>query len=110
MTDSTLPIPSLGRTVHYRLKEFDADSINRRRLHAGRNMTMHIDQEYGVQLHVGNTVSAGQYVAATIGTTFGNTPESAVNRKCHLDGADDYWATSVVHGEEPGQFIWPPRT
>ena len=46
-------------------------------------------------LHVGNDVDEGQKCAAIVVAVHGDQPDSCVNLKVLLDGADDYWAPSV---------------
>jgi hypothetical protein len=41
---------------------------------------------------------------------WGDTPESAVDLKCFLDGRDDYWVTSTTVGapDHDGKYQWMP--
>lgn len=77
-----LMYPSIGRTVHYMLTEFDADAITSRRSAVGE---LH---------HVGNFVTAGQIYPMVITRLWGDGPMAAVNGQVSLDGTDLYWATS----------------
>ena len=104
----TAIVPTLGRVVWYVLSTLDAEKINRRRDHARAHMNEHIANSNGVMVHVGNDVSEGQKCAAIVVATWGDTPDSYVNLKVLLDGSDDYWATSVKVGEEPGSYHWMP--
>ncbi|GLZ34882.1 hypothetical protein Lesp02_70690 [Lentzea sp. NBRC 105346] len=88
-----VPVPSIGRIVHYRLSEHDAEAIT-----AARNNSEGRDR--------GNVVVAGQSYPATVVRTFGG---HAANLQVHLDGTDTYWATSRVPGEDNGQWCWPAR-
>ena len=107
-------IPTIGRIVHYRLSEQDAEAINRRREHAREHMDEHRSIANGVMVHVGNHVNAGELYPATIVKVWSDKPQplTAVNLKVHLDGTDDYWATSVCVDEDPEgkterRFVWP---
>lgn len=105
-------IPSLGRIVHYRLSEEDATAVNRRRHDARMHLPEHRDGATGVQIHVGNPVSAGEVYAAVIVTQWGGespTPNTSVNLKVLLDGTDDLWVTSASQGVGQRQWSEPPR-
>ncbi len=103
--------PTIGRVVHYTLAEHDAKHINQRRDH----FTVHArsgephENPKGYVAHVGNRVQEGDTFPATIVRTWGDEEHSAVNLKVHLDGSDDYWATSVTHGDGPAHWRWPER-
>ena len=49
-----------------------------------------------------------QILPATIVAVWGDTPESAVNIKIHLDGEGDLWKTSITQGTSPGDWKMPP--
>lgn len=106
--------PSLGRIVLYRLHAQDAEQINRRRNDFSATTIATLGQvtwpggpgRSGHIGHYGSTVSEGDVFAAVIVRTFESAP---VNLKVLLDGNDDYWATSRLEGDEPGQWFWPPR-
>lgn len=83
--------PTIGRFVHYALSDQDAEAILLRRGGTGLG---------------GNAAVAGDVYPAVVVRTFGG---GAVNLKVLLDGEDSYWATSRVEGDEPGQWVWPPR-
>ena len=55
-------------------------------------------------------MEAGQIVPAVIVAVWGDTPESAVDLKCFLDGRDDYWVTSTTVGapDHDGKYHWMP--
>jgi hypothetical protein len=93
---NAVQVPTIGRIVHYALSEQDAKRIEQLR------WSLPTDNR-------GNTAEAGQVYPALIVRTWGETPESAVQLQVFLDGSDTYWATSRSHGDDPGQWIWPPR-
>jgi hypothetical protein len=97
--------PTIGRIVHYKISEDDAETINRRRQRSANAPK----SEWGFQAHVGNPAEAGQVFPASIVQIFGDTTESAVNLQVTLDGNDTYWATSRTAGDGDGQWSWPPR-
>ena len=86
-------IPTVGRTVHYKLSAHDAERIDD--LRKGDFANGH-----------GNQASEGDICAAVVVRTFG---ASTANLQVQLDGDDHYWATSRMEGTEPGQWSWPPR-
>lgn len=79
--------PTIGRIVHYRMSDYDVSCAN-----AGPFSK--------------NPVRAGDVLPAVVVATHGT---SCVNLKVLLDGHGDYWATSRVEGDGPGQWFWPPR-
>ena len=107
--------PTIGRIVHYRLSQYDADAINKRRadFQAFRsNFSGPSDPGQagadGHMAHVGNHATAGDVYPAVIVRVW-NEPTITVNAQVHLDGNDVYWATSRTEGDQPGQWTWPPR-
>src|SRR5207248_5047211 len=98
--------PSVGRIVHYRLTQLDVDVINRLRADAMKHLPAHQEHADGTQIHVGNSVAAGDVYPLVITRVWN---EHGVNGQVLLDGNDTYWATSRVEGDEPGQWQWPPR-
>lgn len=103
------PVPTVGRTVHYRLDSYDADTINMRRAQALANLPEHRERPTGAQLHVGNGVKAGDVFPMVIVRVWGDQPKASVNGQVILDGSDNYWATSVVEGDGQRQWFWPER-
>lgn len=107
-------LPTIGRIVHYRLTEADADAINKRRadFDAYRRTIPEMAPDPGEpgatghMAHVGNHATAGDTYPAVVVRTFGGP---AANLKVMLDGTDDYWATSRSEGDQPGNWTWPPR-
>ena len=100
-------VPTLGRIVLYKLSDRDAFAINQRRFDAHRHMEQHRETANGVMIHVGNQVASGQEVPAIIVAVHGDTPDSAVNLRCLLDGTDTFWATSRLRGTQGGMWSWP---
>ncbi|WP_329147348.1 hypothetical protein OIU91_17040 [Streptomyces sp. NBC_01456] len=99
-----MPVPTLGRTVLYRLSKQDATDINRRRKDF-EHSAGHADRT-GFIGHRGNPALEGQLCAATVVRAF-NSDSNAVNLQVALDGNDVLWATSRTEGETPGQWAWP---
>lgn len=99
------PAPSIGRIVHYRLSEADATDINRRRERSQQAPP----SQWGFQAHRGNRAEAGQVFPADVVRVFGTSGGSPANLQVKLDGTDILWVTSVVHGDEDGQWTWPTR-
>lgn len=100
--------PTIGRIVHYRLSEQDADEINRRRSHAALHMDEHRTAATGAQVHVGNTLQAGEVLPAMVVRVFDGT--IGANLQVFLDGNDAYWATSRGYSvQTEGCWFWPPR-
>lgn len=106
--------PTIGRSLHYRLSEKDAVSINGRR----RDRSLYEANPYndervskkptGFQDHVGNTVQAGDVVALTV--TRVAEDGSWVNGQAILDGNDTHWVCSATEGTKPGEWAWPQRS
>lgn len=86
-----VPAPTMGRIVHYRLGDYDADQINAKR-NANRSP--------------GNEVAAGQSFPAMVVRAWQG---KLVNLQVFLDGEDTYWATSRKHGHGDGEWCWPTR-
>lgn len=83
--------PTVGRIVHYRLSEQDAQQITDRRRDAGV---------------FGNPVPAGDTYPMVIVRVWSTT---LVNGQVLLDGPDTLWVTSVTLGDGPRTWSWPPR-
>lgn len=101
-----MTVPTIGRTVHYKLNAMDADLINQRRAHA---LAAARGQGHSFPAHTGNSAAEGDVYPMTITRTWGATPGSAVNGQVALDGNDLHWVTSVVEGDGPGRWVWPLR-
>jgi len=97
--------PTLGRIVLYRLSEYDAQAINKRRKDAYDSAAY--ANNNGIVVHVGNQASEGQQVPAVIVRVWQG---GAVNLQCLLDGNDVYWATSRKEGEDGNTWSWPEVT
>ncbi len=100
MESTTLKMPvGIGRIVHYRLSEQDADRINEVREAPNENA---------------NHAEAGQVYPAMIVRLWGEpeNPQTAVNLQVFIDGDFTYWATSRCQdasedGAQPGCWVWP---
>jgi hypothetical protein len=101
------PAPTPGRIVLYTISAEDADAINRRRADARVHLDEHRANSNGVQIHVGNSVAAGEEFPMVVVRVWG---PGCINGQVLLDGNDTYWATSRVRGEGPGSWCWPART
>lgn len=107
------PIPTIGRIVHYRLSEYDAATINRRRSDASEKIDWHRALKSGAMVHVGNRVEAGHVYPAMIVRVWSDSPapNTAVNLQVFLDGTDVFWATSTSvddgDGKTKSRFTWP---
>ncbi len=93
--------PTIGRVVHLTLSAGDADQINSRRPDGPRGADSN-----GAVIHAGNHAAEGHTYPAMVVRTFDGP---YVNLQVFLDGNDTYWATSRSEGDQPGQWIWPPR-
>lgn len=102
-------LPTIGRTVHYRLSEQDAERINKRRSDAETHRTEHCENSNGVVLHVGNTVRAGDVFPLVITRVWAAREGGLVNGQVLLDGSDQLWVTSVIEGDIIGSWFVPPR-
>lgn len=102
---------TIGRIVHYRLSEIDAQDINRKRHSFLQYKREHPaeDTNTGLTGHFGNQVSPGDIYPAMIVRVFPGNPHDVVNLQVHLDGNDLHWVTSRHHGGEDGEWNWPPR-
>ncbi len=106
--------PTIGRIVHYKLNDADAQAINKRRNDATAYNRANAGADPGQpgatghQSHVGNHAEAGQVYPATIVRVF-SPQTSTANLQVTLDGNDTYWATSRQEGDGEGAWSWPPR-
>lgn len=106
--------PTAGRIVHYKLSGGDAQDINRRRLDFMDFCRANPRPEQsgvfpGASGHIGhwgNQAAEGDVYPAMIVKTWSGT---TVNLQVYLDGNDAYWATSRQEGDNPGQWMVPPR-
>lgn len=94
--------PTVGRIVHYRLSEHDANLINKRR-----------DDSFieGQARSHGNVARSGDVYPAVIVRVFDSSTTTA-NLQVFLDGNDTYWATSRQEAPDDmseGRWFWPPR-
>jgi hypothetical protein len=94
--------PSVGRTVHYMLNEYDANAIEAQRAAVG---ALH---------HRGNVARAGDVCPMVIVRVWGDSDVSAVNGQLILDGTDSFWVTSKTQvaedsDDKQGHWFAPPR-
>lgn len=101
-------VPTVGRIVLFKVADYQAEQINRRRRDAADKMDWHRALKSGAQVHAGNPATVGDVYPAIITAVWGDKPDSAVNLKVLLDGTDDFWVTSVCVGELPGTYHWMP--
>lgn len=86
----------LGDRVLYQVSKDDADKINaRRRLYANAPKST-----WGFQGYHGNRVATGDKFPAVVVGVYG----TSANLQVFLDGNDQYWATSVSEGTDPGTW------
>jgi hypothetical protein len=105
-----VPVPTIGRIVHYKLNDTDAGAVNRRHDHANSHLAAHREAKTGVQLHVGNYVRAGEiYPMIIVRVWPQGSIEAVVNGQVLLDGNEVLWKASVLCGPDEGQFMWPER-
>lgn len=80
-------IPTIGRTVIYQTTE-----------------------EQRKYMEESGTCNTQLSLPATIVFVWGYDEKAVVNLKVHVDGATpDLWVTSVVQGNNEGEWHWPPR-
>ena len=70
-----------------------------------------VTMQHGEQIHIGNSVDAGdEYPMLIVKVWSGEPTESTVvNGQVFLDGNDVFWATSVLQGDQNGQWHEPER-
>ncbi|WP_371579484.1 hypothetical protein [Streptomyces sp. NBC_01314] len=98
--------PSIGRIVHYRLSEHNAEQINQGRKDFHENGRAQAGS--GFVGHVGNWAAEGDVFPAVVVQVFDEATVTA-NLQVLLDGNDTYWATSAAEGDRPGAWAWPGR-
>lgn len=95
--------PSVGRIVHYKLTEHDADNIKIRR----EASHISVAGGYGgAQVRYGNEPREGQVFPLLVTVVWG---ADLINGQTFLDGNDTHWVMSAGEGDQPGQWSWPPR-
>ena len=99
--------PTIGRIVHYRLRQQDADAINRRR-HDGTSANSAANDHSGAIVHVGSAAKEGDIVPMMVTKVW--TPSTVcVNGQAFLDGNDTLWVMSANRGDTVGTWDWPLR-
>ena len=101
-------VPTIGRVVHYRLSEADAEAINQTRSRA-KALARVGALLPGLQAHDGNPVRAGDPFPMIIVAVWGSGRDAPVNGQVLLDGPDQFWACTRSLGDGPGTWSWPPR-
>lgn len=104
-------VPSVGRVVHYRLSDSDAEQVTRRRDDAKAKMDWHRTERTGAMVHIGNPVKSGDVYPMVIVRVWSDDPDydTAIQGQVLLDGSDTLWVTSRQQGDLPGQWFEPPR-
>jgi hypothetical protein len=106
--------PTIGRVLHYKLSENDAEQINRRRTTSSA-IAERIETgtwPLGAQAHIGNAAHAGDVLPLHVVRVWPDEcgpGKTGVNGQVLLDGNDALWVTSVCEGDGEGQWMWPPR-
>lgn len=110
--------PTIGRVLHYKLSEKDAEQINRRRTTSAEiGKLIAIDSfppswPKGAQAHIGNYANRGDVLPLHVVRVWPDEcgpGKTGVNGQVLLDGNDVLWVTSVCEGDGEGQWMWPPR-
>lgn len=96
--------PTIGRIVHFTLRQMDVDAILARRQ---SQQAMAERAGYPFLSH-GNEPKVGEVVPMVI-VRINSASLASVNGQCHLDSYELYWATSVCEGEGPGTWQWPTK-
>lgn len=97
--------PEVGSIVLYKLTQYDATMINKRRQDFAKSN--YKDLETGLQAHYGNPASEGDEVPLIVVRVWdqsGLPDDRSINGQAILDGNDTFWVTSVHGGYEPGKF------
>lgn len=103
---ATAPKPSVGRMVHYRLSQQEADEINTLRKQAWTDVRSKTSNRNTKPARQGNDVVEGTVCAAIVTAVWS---DNCVNLQVILDGNDSLWATSRSAGDQPGCWSWPER-
>jgi len=89
--------------VNYKLSAQDATQINRRRT-TSKSIADRIKEKIwptGAQAHIGNEAKEGQILPMVIVGIWGDT---CVNGQVFLDGNDQFWVSSAMQGNAPGNW------
>lgn len=96
------PLVRSGDIVLYRLREWDADAVNKRRRDWEEYREGSVRGSTGFQAHYGVTVCEGEtYPAVVVRTT---TPGVVTSAQVMLPGNDTLYVTYVGYGTDPGQW------
>jgi hypothetical protein len=109
--------PTVGRIVHYRLTEEDAEHVNRRRttsVSVQERMPLVVDYVHGhaihawpqgAQAHIGLPAFDGQELPMLIT----RVRVESINGQVFLEGNDVLWVVDIREGIQNGQWHWPER-
>lgn len=103
-----------GRIVYFVFDEQCVQEVMRRRTSgrsiAERMSTVPPEWPTGAQAHIGNDVHVGDILPAMVVRVWDQASGNC-NLKVQLDGADEYWATSVLFADDkkPRSWHWPER-
>jgi hypothetical protein len=91
-------IPSIGRVVHYTLRDSDLKTIQHNRTVSATPYSM------------GNAAHEGDVFPAMIVRVLDKPASefSVVQLQVFLDGCDQLWVTSAEQGTGPGKWFQPP--
>lgn len=102
--------PTIGRIVHYKLSDQDAQAINRRRT-SGAAIAERIAAgtwPIGAQAHVGPPAVEGTTVPLIVVAA----DDTMVNGRAFLDGSEELAVSRAAESQDPhkpGTWRWPPR-
>lgn len=92
---ASVPVPSLGRIVHYTMSDQDVTVANHRRRLLGAR---------------GNDAISERTYPLIITAVYADDAVVLLSGQVLLDGDSTYWIASVREGTGPGAWCWPPRT
>jgi len=104
---------TVGRIVHFVIREWDANRINRRRTNSEsiKERMAHNEWNLGAQAHIGTSVEEGEEYPMIIVKVL-DKERGVVRGQVFLDGNDVYWVEAIYsHQDEPlpGSWHWVER-